>query len=1552
MDTHRRPAREALVRRGRLFLTFLATFAVLWMLLPGNAAPAYAAGGTLNLTLESVDPSVQSGQGASFRIQWSCSGAGSCDNGRIEVPVPAAQADSDAFPDGIPLSVTSQSGVSGGTASIEGTAPNQVLVWNLPDVVSTGASGTLTFTLLPPNSVTPDGATITPIGTFTADGATTVTANEDGEEQTVVESSVSLKTVKTRTFPTDVPYVDQQVTYRLLVGYESQFGTSTTQYAKRMRDVCEAPGVQALENLRLVDTLEPGAEFVSATLGGIYDAGSHTVVWDLGSSISDTAPYGCRLTGGHVEWNAPEVTVRYPSPDFEADPSTTAVTNSVVVTANPWGQPDVPLTSDSSTSHGLREGTPGASVGKGPGYDWAIGAPLYRGIPTAHGTIYNLHGSSTDTRPARWQFTDMMPCALTSPTNADDTDCAEPAFIDLNFSTDRYLAEIELAWTTNAGTTGVCILPAGTSMNDYTKRYCAGSTSSEPAPGVPAGEWITKIEVDTDIPAFGGGRVYIHGTPHPDLTTDNVDTEYVNPDLDVERTDEHPNYVTVENCPITNTITFESGQVWNPAQPQLRSDNGGICGYRQVMTEPVSLRPIKTMYDPALPGTPPAVPAVQPGGSLTVDLAIRRSNMGPSSLYGEWTFTPTVTEYLPTNLVFDPDSLQVLPQTNNTPSNDLVTRLGEPEVDISTVTVGGEQRQKVTITFPDADIDPGMQLGSPGALVRFEVQVKDGVPAGTYTNDYLLTAAEAGPDISETYLLCPTGTMVDVDLNPTTDRSAAIGCLATASYTVLPTPGASIEKTVQGAYDEERVAAPGIGATSIGGEAEYALDVRNSGSVDIRNVVVYDILPRIDDTLTLPGAAGEPRDSEFPVTLTGPITTPAGATVQYSTSENPCRGDLAGTGGGAIDSAPADCDDDWSVAPPAADYSQVTAIRVDFGSREFASGESEQIILNVQTTATEGALDGVAWNNAAIVAREASSDRSTLPIEQTPVGLQMLPDLTWSKTDQATNDVLGGSEWSLDVADGNDATGFPMGIVDCTEAPCDGPDQDPAVGEFRLNGVPWGEYLLTEVTAPDGYVLLEDPIEVSMTSDGIDEDALAIDLGGIQNRLQQGDWSLSKTSDPASGSVVAPGDTITYTLTAANDSEFPARNVVVTDDLGDVLDDAEFGEFVDDDGGNAVRDGDMITWNAGTLAAGETRTVSYAVTVNDDAKGITLRNVVTGEGDVPPTECSVEDPCETTHETPAEWSLSKTSDPASGSVVAPGDTITYTLTAENSSKGAVDDVVVTDDLGDVLDDAEFGEFVDDDGGNAVRDGNMITWNVGTLAAGETRTVSYVVSVNDDAKGVTLRNVATGEGEQPPTECTVEDPCETTHETPAEWSLSKTSDPASGSEVKPGDTVTYTLTAVNASAEAVDAVVVTDDLSDVLSSAEFGEFVDDDGGNAVRDGNTITWNVGTLAAGETRTVSYAVTVNDDANGITLRNVVTGEGDVPPNDCTVEDPCETTHETPKPPVGSDNSGDDGSLAVTGGTVLLPLGAFGLVLLLAGAVALVRSRHLKRDSAGRTV
>ncbi len=157
--------------------------------------------------------------------------------------------------------------------------------------------------------------------------------------------------------------------------------------------------------------------------------------------------------------------------------------------------------------------------------------------------------------------------------------------------------------------------------------------------------------------------------------------------------------------------------------------------------------------------------------------------------------------------------------------------------------------------------------------------------------------------------------------------------------------------------------------------------------------------------------------------------------------------------------------------------------------------------------------------------------------------------------------------------------------------------------------------------------------------------------------------------------------------------------------------------------------------------------------------------------------------------------------------------------------------------------------------------------------------------------------------------------------PARWTLEKTSNPASGSTVVPGQTITYTVTAHNPSSSTLPSQTVTDDLTTVLNNATFvnGSISTTPAATATRTGNTLTWTVPALAPGATATVSYQVTVNPEAWGVTLRNVVTPSGSVPPEPCPDDRPLcrETTHNTPTAPQLVIDKSDGTAMQLADGT-----------------------------------
>lgn len=286
---------------------------------------------------------------------------------------------------------------------------------------------------------------------------------------------------------------------------------------------------------------------------------------------------------------------------------------------------------------------------------------------------------------------------------------------------------------------------------------------------------------------------------------------------------------------------------------------------------------------------------------------------------------------------------------------------------------------------------------------------------------------------------------------------------------------------------------------------------------------------------------------------------------------------------------------------------------------------------------------------------------------------------------------------------------------------------------------------------------------------------------------------------------------------------------------------------------------------------------------------------------------------------PTQWKVVKTSDPASGASVLPGQTINYTITVTHTGGVAATDITLTDDLTHVLDNATLQGEPDPftaSTGTVTRNDPSIDWNIPTLT--DSATLNYSVVVNGGATGVLLKNTVT-RSDGP---CQEGDVCTTEHETP-QWTIAKSSDKPQGSNVLPGQTITYTVTATNTSNVDVTGITVVDDLTDVLGAGTYNSADTSASTGSVTDNPTdITWNIPTLAANSSETLTYTVTVKAGAWGSTLRNVVIGNGEIPPEQCagdvpestptptegpadraaaeTVgEPPCGTTHIVPKLP-----------------------------------------------------
>ncbi|MEI2433057.1 hypothetical protein RDV84_03345 [Lysobacter yananisis] len=264
----------------------------------------------------------------------------------------------------------------------------------------------------------------------------------------------------------------------------------------------------------------------------------------------------------------------------------------------------------------------------------------------------------------------------------------------------------------------------------------------------------------------------------------------------------------------------------------------------------------------------------------------------------------------------------------------------------------------------------------------------------------------------------------------------------------------------------------------------------------------------------------------------------------------------------------------------------------------------------------------------------------------------------------------------------------------------------------------------------------------------------------------------SKSSTPTTGTTVNPGETITYTLSTTITTAALTQVYTLTDTLSG---DQTFGSVTNAGAYTCTGTGPVVcTLPAGTVPG--TYTLTYTTTVDADASGTVGNSVAgTGGGD-PDPECSN---CTTTHPVALPViTSSKSSTPATGTTVNPGDTITYTLSTTITTAALTQVYTLTDTLSG---DQTFGSVTNAGAYTCTGTGPVVC----TLPAGTapgTYTLTYTTTVDADASGTVGNSVTGTGGGDPDPECSN---CTTTHPVALPViTSSKSSTPATGTTVNP------------------------------------------------------------------------------------------------------------------------------------------------------------------------
>ncbi len=267
--------------------------------------------------------------------------------------------------------------------------------------------------------------------------------------------------------------------------------------------------------------------------------------------------------------------------------------------------------------------------------------------------------------------------------------------------------------------------------------------------------------------------------------------------------------------------------------------------------------------------------------------------------------------------------------------------------------------------------------------ININTTIRNGTPFGSLSNDFTLDSDAPGLG-----LRCTSTTQTDpLDLDGDANTAETL-CRSTGTINVAGIAQLISSKTIQGTCDGGSVSTSA--GTLTGGAIEYRLRVQNVGTVAMQSFVLIDILPFVGDT----GVRDtNPRGSQWTPLLSAPIAPPPGTVLYYSTSGNPCRGEV----GGPVTS----CDPpNWTTVAPDP-ITSVRSFKIEFGNRVVQPFDFVEFTFSMVTPGAVNPGDQ-AFNSFAYQA-DRSDGLGALAAEPQKVGLTLgtceaasLGDFVWA----------------------------------------------------------------------------------------------------------------------------------------------------------------------------------------------------------------------------------------------------------------------------------------------------------------------------------------------------------------------------------------------------------------------------------------------------------------------------------------------------------------------------------------------------------------------------
>ncbi|MEX2177008.1 MAG: DUF11 domain-containing protein [Pirellulaceae bacterium] len=463
---------------------------------------------------------------------------------------------------------------------------------------------------------------------------------------------------------------------------------------------------------------------------------------------------------------------------------------------------------------------------------------------------------------------------------------------------------------------------------------------------------------------------------------------------------------------------------------------------------------------------------------------------------------------------------------------------------------------------------------------------------------------------------------------------------------------------------------------------------------------------------------------------------------------------------------------------------------------------------------------------------------------------------------------------------------LPTGLDFVSATPSGATTYDDATGLWTIGAIADGATATLSIVATvSGTLPLVNTAEVTAVNefdpDSTPDDDTGDDFATVTiTAPPTADLSLDLTVDNATPNL---GQDVTYTITLANGGPDAATGIEVTDLLPAGL------TFVGATPSTGAYDEITGLWTIPTLAGSANATLTIVATVNSTAAIANTAEVTASSAvdpDSTPDDGAGDDFDTVSIDAPAAADLSLTQT-VSSNTPSLGSDVTITLTLANAGPDAATGVLVTDLLPAGL------TFVSaTPSGATTYDQATGVWTVGSVNSGANATLSIVATVTSGAAIVNSAQVTTSavfDPDSTPGDGVGDDFDTETIDAPAAADLSLVMVPSSATPALNSD-VTFTLTLTNSGPDPATGVQVTDLLPAGLTFVSATP-----SGTATYNQTTGLWDIGTVAASGTATLTIVATVTS-STAITNVAEVTASGvfdpDSTPNDGAGDDRATAT------------------------------------------------------------